>query len=271
MSDLTRPTGEALEDELYRRVSESERSHARHNAELGRELGIPRGHVRAMVSRAAARDSWRIAVMTPRRPGSLVWTYTGKAADHAGYRAEVIDAEGNLHPLGPDQVRLEIHRMIDERRGVEIGYYEEPSRPFTRTADDSTTGKGGEKCTDEWTPSDPHIEAQANPSEIRRCAVCGKPMPAEMRADAEVCSPKHRRLLHRLRKGDPSVHEAIRMVTNPPPCQGCGKPLSGKRAGTKFHSDYCRRLARNRAGVTTDKGAEVSTDEWTPRSGVTAA
>jgi hypothetical protein len=56
------------------------------------------------------------------------------------------------------------------------------------------------------------------------------------------------------------------METNPPPRFGCGKPLFGKRSGSKVHNDYCRHLAKRRRndGVTDDKSGDVPTEEWTP-------
>jgi hypothetical protein len=260
--DLNRLSGEALEDELYRRVSESERSDARHCLDLSRELGIPRRHIEAMVLRAANRDSWRIAGMEPPRAGATIWTYTGKARDHLGWRAAVVGSEGEMHPLTTEEVREEVHRMIDESRGADIDHGER-KRPYPRSGDDSTPSKGGPESTEKWTPSDPLIVAQANPDEeIRRCAICKKPIPSEMRSDAECCSVKCRRLLHRKRKGDPILDEAIRMVTNPPPCEGCVKPLFGMRAGSKVHNDYCRHLAKRRKGES--KGADIPTEQWTP-------
>lgn len=262
---------------IYRRVSESPRGEVgRDCADLARELGIPPSHIRAKLTRAAERESWRIAGMKSPTSGKIIWTYTGKARDHLGYRAEVHDGEGDVVHLTPDEVRAYVHLGIDERRGLDIPaeVRAEAMRPLGRSSGDTTNHKGAAEPTEEWTPSDPLIEAQANSSEIRRCAVCRTPIPSEMRADAEVCSPKHRRLLHRLRKGDPTVHEAIRMETMPPPCLGCGKPLAGRRAGTKYHGDYCRRLAAERrrgAGPSDDKGAEVSTGEWTPTAGVSAS
>lgn len=236
------------EDALYRRVRDSDRSHARCGIELARECGVPRRHVEAMVNRAAERDSWRIAGMSPPTPGAVMWIYTGRAKDHLGWRAEVQDGEGGVHHLGPQAIRAYLQAAIDERPGIEIPdeVRVEAMRPYHPESAVMTKRKGGEEPTEKWTPSDALIEAQPDQPEIRRCAVCRKPIPSQMRADAEVCSPKHRRLLHRLRKGDPTVHEAIRMETNPPSCLGCGKPLFGKRAGTKVHNDYCRHLARKR-------------------------
>lgn len=264
-----------LEYELYRRVFETKGSHAREVIAIAREHGIPRRHVEAMVNRAAIRDSYRIAGMTPPTPGAVTWTYTGKSTDHLGWTATVYDADYQARDLAPEEVRTYVHAAIDERRGLDIPAVVRDllRRPSDRRPTDATPGKGSEDSPREWTPSDPLIEAQASGSEIRRCALCKKPMPATMRSDAEVCSPKHRRLLHRLRKGDPTVHEAIRMETNPPPCLGCGKPLAGRRAGTKFHNDYCRRLAgesRQDIAATTDQGGEVSPAEWTRSEGVSA-
>jgi hypothetical protein len=88
-----------------------------------------------------------------------------------------------------------------------------------------------------------HWARNGNPQRTRTCPVCHCVFePA--RADQKCCSPRCRRVKHRLDREDPTAAATVAWLRDPPPCEGCGEPLAGMRVGAPFHGDACRKRAR---------------------------
>jgi hypothetical protein len=78
------------------------------------------------------------------------------------------------------------------------------------------------------------------------CPVCRRRF-LPRRDDQVCCRAKCRRVKHRLDHGDPTAEAALRMLIDPAPCEGCGRPLFDMRVGARVHGDACRKRAKRRS------------------------
>lgn len=204
-------------DVLYRRVLDDEHDHRHKCLRLAREFGRSRRQVEAEVAEAAARDSWRIAGLEPPSPGSVIFTI-GRGGV---LRADEYDEHGIPHPIDP---------LSNGHSGSANKWPESP--------DDAVLGPpSGVRVNKRVQRGFTEPRAENGDS---RCEVCRKLLVGRQKI---VCSKRCRNLRDRLRRGDPKAEAAVRMLTDPPSCEGCAEPLTGKRVGTRFHNDRCRALA----------------------------
>ena len=91
----------------------------------------------------------------------------------------------------------------------------------------------------------PDLSASITPDERvhnpdnRTCLTCLRAFEGGQ-ANRIYCSDQCKRLKDRERRGE-DVSQQIKMRTDPPPCDGCGEPLIGRRIGTKCCGDACRK------------------------------
>jgi hypothetical protein len=97
-----------------------------------------------------------------------------------------------------------------------------------------------------------HWARNGHAPRARTCPICLVVFePA--RTDQECCTPRCRRVKHRLKSDDPEVRAkawaTVEWLHDPPSCDGCGEPLTGMRAGSRVHGDTCRKKAKRNQTV----------------------
>lgn len=78
---------------------------------------------------------------------------------------------------------------------------------------------------------------------VRPCPVCSRQFRAG-RADRVTCDDHCRDIARRIRGGDATAPDAVRMLYAPPACAGCGAPLWAKRPDAKHHDPACVKRAQ---------------------------
>jgi hypothetical protein len=161
-------------------------------------------------------------------------------------RRMVDRAEGRL--LGP---RRERDRRV-RRATVLLETFEQRDERLVRPPGPQTPNHPWD-ATEVLTRLDRATDSAGQSGAARPCPVCSRQFRAG-RADRVTCSDHCRDIARRIRGGDPTAPDAVRMLFEPPACAGCGGPLWARRPDAKHHGAACVKRAQRARWATNREG-----------------